>query len=183
MVHDLEILGCEGASEYDRLNERFNQTLINCASYLEIHMSLDMESGGFTMLTSGVVPIHTTTQMSNNANVVGTGTLQVTGNASAGGGCSAVITGETAVDVNGNRDATYTYTLTLNTYQSALMTTKCPDGSSTETPLAGEDVMGITLSLSNNFNLIKEEPVENGGTFIMDVKLENPFTGLPAEDN
>lgn len=181
MVHDMEILGCESAPEYARLNERFDQTLINCASSLVINTALNIESGGFEILTSGTVPIFTTTHISNNATVEGSGTLTVSGSANAGGACSGVISGETAVDVNGNRDAAYTYTLTLNTYQTAVLTTTCPGMAPVVTPLEGAGVQEFTLSLANNFSYTSEEPVE-GGTFMMDVVLMNPYTSLPSGD-
>ena len=182
MIHDMKILGCDASPEYLRLKERFNQTLVDCASYLVINTNLDIESGGMTVLTSGTVPIYTTTHMSSNATVEGTGTLEVSGSASAGGDCYGVVTGETAVDVNGSRDAAYTFTLTLNTYQNALLTTYCDGVKQQETPLAGEGVQEVTLSLANNFTFTSEEPVE-AGTFMVDVQLMNPFISLPSEEN
>ena len=139
-----------------------------------------MESGGFQMLTSGVIPITTTTHFGQNATVVGTGNLLVTGSANAGGGCSGYIGGTTDVDVAGSRDATYTFTLTLNTYQAAVLTTVCPDGSTTKTDLKGEDVLEISLGPANNFNYVSEEEVEGGGLFMVDIDLMNPYTSLPS---
>jgi hypothetical protein len=62
-----------------------------------------------------------------------------------------------------------------------MLTTVCPDGS-TETPLNGDDVIEITLSLANDFSYTKEVPVEGGGTFMVDIVLMNPYTSLPSED-
>jgi hypothetical protein len=53
---------------------------------------------------------------------------------------------------------------------------------STETPLNGDDVIEITLSLANDFSYTKEVPVEGGGTFMVDIVLMNPYTSLPSED-
>lgn len=181
MVNDMNRLGCDGGTEFERLNERFDQTLINCSSYLTINMNLNVESGGLDMLTTGVVPIFTTTHMGNNATVEGTGDLVVFGSADAGGLCAGLISGKTAVDVAGNRDAAYTFTLTLNTYQTAVLTVVCPDGT-TKTDLNGEDVLEISLGPANNFSYSKEEEVEGGGLFMVDIELSNPYISLPSED-
>jgi len=181
MVHDMNLLGCEGSSEYARLKDRFDQTLINCASYLDIDLDVNVESGGYHMLTSGVVYVNTTTHMSNHATVEGTGKLSVSGNADAGGECTGLLSGETDVDVAGNRDAAYTFTLTLNTYQNAVLTTICPDGSS-QTPLLGDGVLEISLGPANDFSYIKEEAIEGGGTYMIDIRLKNPYISLPPKD-
>ena len=188
MVHDMEIYGCKSSSEYNRLLERYNQAQMNCslfpdnaASFLVIHTVLNIESGGFEVVTDGTVPIFAQADFSNNTTIVGSGILQVSGSAYAGGQCSGVVSGETVVDVNGSRDVACTYALILNTFQTALLTTTCPGIPPVETPLDGGGVQAITLSLANNFSYFMEEPVDEG-TFMMNVVLMNPFSILPYRD-
>jgi hypothetical protein len=181
MIHDMNLLGCDEGTEFTRLTERFNQMLIDCGSYLTIHMKLNVESGGFEMLTSGVVPITTTRHMGNNATVEGSGILAVTGSSDAGGQCTGVISGVTVVDVAGSRDGAYLFSLTLNTYQNAVLTVICPEGN-TDTNLIGEGVREVNLSPANNFTYTSEEEVEGGGLLMVDIELSNPYISLPSED-
>lgn len=179
MVYNMNLLGCEGTT-LDLLEDRFNQILIDCSSYLTIHSTLNIESGGLEIFTSGVVPITLQAGSNNTATVEGTGTLLVTGSGYAGGACTGVVIGETVVTVLGTRDAGYTYELQIVTEQNAVLTTTCPD-IVTQTPLVGEDLIVITLSSANGYSYTLDSPVE-GGTFVMDITLSNPYISLPEAD-
>jgi len=179
MVRDMELLGCED-SIVDLLGQRFDQMLLNCGSSLVISSVLDIESGGLQIYSSGTVPITTRLNSDKSASVLGTGTLSVTGSGSAGGPCSGTVSGETLVTVQGNRNAAYTYELQVFTAQDALLTTVCPDGTTVNTPLAGEDAILINLSMANDYTYSEDMPVD-GGQFVIDISLNNPYISLPVE--
>ncbi len=179
MVHEMKLLGCED-STVNLLEDRFDQILLDCGSYLTVSSTLNIESGGLEIFTSGVVPITTQLNSDKTATVEGTGTLAVSGSATGGGVCYGIVSGETLVTVQGTRDAAYTYELQVFTEQDAVLTTICPDGT-VNTPLAGDDVIVITLSMANGYTFTLNEPVE-GGTFMMDITLNNPYISLPYEE-
>jgi len=197
MILDMEQYGCTSAEEYSRLVERYNQTLATCGSenpetktdsfpdsfnsYLTIIMEVEIESGGLEMFTLGDVPIYSTKDTIGGANVTGGGTLEVTGSASAGGPCTGEITGETEVMIYGYRDSLNTYMLTMLTYQTALLATRCPDGSTTQTPLEGPGNQSIILNLWNNFDFSKEETFGESN-YIYEVVMRNPYINLPVSE-
>lgn len=179
MVNGMNLLGCED-SIYDLLTKRFDQMLIDCASFLTINSILNIEEGGLEIETSGVVPIAVRLKGDKTATVEGSGTLKVDGKGSAGGACSSTVSGETLVTVLGHRDAAFSYDLQMATQQDALLTTKCPDVT-VETPLVGDDILsGVLLNRANGYSYRYDGTVE-GGTFTMEVLLNNPYTTLPFE--
>lgn len=181
MVNAMMLLGCEN-STFNLLQARFDQILIGCSSYLTMSSTLNIESGGLLIETSGVVPITTKLGSNHTATVEGTGTLEVSGDGSAGGACSSTVSGETVVWVQGNRDAAYTYDIQLITEQNAVLTTTCPDGTTVHTPLVRNDVLsGVILSRANGYSFTYEAPVE-GGTYVLEVILNNPYISLPSEE-
>ena len=179
MVNGMYLLGCEG-SILDRLEERFDQMLIDCGSFLTINSELNIESGGLVISTAGTVPITMTKNTNGTANVEGTGTLVVSGSGSGGGACSSVVSGETRGTVQGIRNAAFTYELQVFTEQNAVLTTTCPE-TIVNTPLVGEDVKLIHLSRANEYRYAEGELVE-GGTFVMEITLNNPYIDLPYEN-
>lgn len=180
MVRQMNLLGCEGSDVFNQVNERFNSILIDCGSFLTINTSLNIEADGFIMETSGVVPLTLSRNEFGAINVDGFGVLSVTGEANAGGGCTGEISGSTDATVTGVRDASYNFTLNIALDQYAFLTVTCPDGGPFVTPLVGGSSREVVLSKNNNFSVTIEEDVE-GGTFMMDVALDNPYTSLPDE--
>ncbi len=179
MVHEMKLLGCAD-STVDLLGDRYDQILLDCSSFLTVSSTLNIESGGLIIFTSGIVPI--TTQLNNDktATVEGAGTLTVSGSADGGGLCSGIVSGETFVTVHGSRDAAYTFELQVFTEQDAVLTTVCPDVT-VDTPLAEDDLITITLSMANGYSYSLETPVE-GGTYVLDITLDNPYISLPYEE-
>jgi len=177
MMQNMMLLGCEGSSAYNRLSQRFEEMLINCSSYLNITSELVIEGGEMVVSTDGVVPITLSQSSENTAQVQGNGTLSVSGSVE-GETCYGVISGTTTVNVSGTRDANYTYTLTLNLQQMAILTTICPDFTY-EVPLVGGDSRQVVLNEGNGYHVAIDEPVD-GGSFNMDITLENPYIDLPG---
>jgi hypothetical protein len=176
LLQSMMLLGCESPM-YDQVEDRFNDFLEECKTYVVINSYLNVSSGGFTVETSGVVQVTIKDTEDGNATVEGSGSLEVSGNASAGGKCSATISGTTMVQVSGSRDAANFFNLDLNTNQIATMVTKCPDFEQ-ETPLTGGGTQNVVLSPYNGYSITIEEPVDEG-TFTMEVTLMNPYTDLP----
>jgi len=176
MMESMFLLGCDEGSVFNNLMQRFEKILINCSSYLSITSELNIEGGAMVIQTGGVIPLTTSQGSENTVLVEGNGILSVSGSVE-GDVCYGVISGTTAVNVTGNRDAGFTYTLTLNLEQMAVLTTICPD-LTYEVPLAGGDSRQVVLSQENGYNVVIEESVENG-TFAMEVTLGNPYTDLP----
>jgi hypothetical protein len=140
---------------------------------LNIFIESNTESGGMVMTTSGTVPLSLTTSGTNDTVVTGTGLLQVSGTANAGGACSGVVSGESYVAVTGTRDAASTYDLTLILTQNAVLTVTCPDGTVVDTPLMGSDAKEVVLSQSNGY-LVTEQGADNGTTWVSEVSLDKP---------
>jgi hypothetical protein len=178
MVRHMNLLGCEGSDVFNKVNERFNSILIDCGSFLTINTVLNIESDGFIVETSGVVPLTLSRNEFGAISVDGTGILTVTGEADAGGACTGEISGTTDATVTGVRDATYNFTLNIALEQYAFLTVTCPDGGPFVTPLVGGSDREVVLSKNNNFSVTIEEEFE-GGLFTMDVDLDNPYTSLP----
>lgn len=178
MLRQMSLLGCEESDIFNQVNERFNSILIDCSTFLTINTTLNIEGDGFIMETSGVVPLTLSKNEFGAINVDGSGVLTVDGKASAGGGCSGKISGSTDATVTGVRDASYNFTLNIALEQNAVLTVTCPDGGYFVTPLVGGSSREVVLSKNNNYSLTIEEEVE-GGIFILDVVLDNPYTSLP----
>ena len=128
--------------------------------------------------TIGVVQLTLTADSENTASVTGNGTLDVTGSANAGGGCTGIISGETYVTVYGTRDAAYTYELDILLAQNAVLSVLCPDGSGADTPLIDGQTRNVTLSSANGYSLTVEEPGDEY-EYVIDTELMNPYTDLP----
>jgi len=178
MVLNVSLLGCEGTEAFNLLQQRFDQILIDCASYLTFHSDLDIESGGIVITTEGVVPVTLTKGDDRTATVEGMGSLKVSGKGSAGGACSSVVSGETQVSVYGSRSASFSYELTIILAQIAEMVTTCPGSPSFTTPLTGGESREVTLSTANGYSVTIEEE-ENGTTYVLDITLGNPYLDLP----
>jgi len=177
MLKAILLLGCEGPT-IDLLEERADQVLVDCGTFLTITSELTVESGGMQISTMGVVQLTLTADSENTASVTGNGTLDVTGSADAGGGCTGVVSGETYVTVYGTRDAAYTYELDILLAQNAVLSVLCPDGSGADTPLIDGQTRNVTLSSANGYSLTVEEPGD-GYEYVIDTELMNPYTDLP----
>jgi len=177
---DMNLYGCTDNDEYKALEDRYHQMLRDCHSYLIINTVLDMEEqgGNMNIVTDGVVELVLTGTNGSTVLVEGSNSLRVDGSADGGGQCTSTIEGKTLAEVTGSRDAGYTYALEVYTEQNAIMTTSCPKIPDVVTPLLGGSTRNITLSKSNNFTINKTEAIP-GGTFTMEIKLDNPYTPLP----
>ena len=169
--------GCEHNPEYDRLYERYEETLVDCKSYLSIFSEINIGNGAMIVSTIGVVPLTLTTSNNDKGTVTGEGTLKVSGSANDDP-CSTTIEGVTAVDVYGTRDAAYTYVLTVETYQDAMKTEVCPHNIVIKTPMISSGSREMIFSRANDYTVNIEEPIE-GGTFKMDVTLFSPYASIP----
>ncbi len=163
-------VGCEFGDSYTM--EASVSVKVSGKTSLNIFIESDTESGGMVITTSGTVPLSLTTDGANETAVAGTGSLQVSGTASAGGDCSGIVSGETYVAVTGIRDAASTYDLTLILTQNAVLTVTCPKGGAV-TPLIGSDAKEVTLSKSNGY-LVTEQGADNGTTWVSEVSLDKP---------
>ncbi len=182
MLAGMWMLGCDGKTK-DLVMERFDKLLIDCATRMIITSELSIESGGIVINTLGVVPISMTASGNNTATIDSDGsygTLEVSGGGNAGTNCTAIVIGETFVNVYGTRDAAYTYELQVLLAQTAFLITTCDDVT-VETPLLNNaETREATLSIANGFSITIEESGV-GYSFTMDVELINAITSLPFE--
>jgi hypothetical protein len=164
-------VGCEFGSSYTM--EASVPITVSGNTSLSIYIESNTESGGMVITASGTVPLTIINTGVNEATVAGTGTLQVSGTADAGGACSGEVIGETYVAVTGTRDAASTYDLTLSLNQIAVLIVICPDGSGGDSQLIGSDSKEVRLSKSNGY-LVTEQGVDNGTTWVSEVSLDQP---------
>ncbi|MBN2273158.1 MAG: hypothetical protein JXR41_04680 [Bacteroidales bacterium] len=177
MYRDMTLLGCCDNEACASLEERFNQILINCGSYLIIDSQLVMDGAELVISTIGNVPLMMSTWSGNTAIVQGWGTCEVSGSGEYGV-CMATVSGITNVDVHGNRDASGIYNLTIGTEQNATMLTQCGDLGA-ETPLVGGDTRQVSLGPDNEYTVDIQEAVQ-GGSYTATITLMNPWTDLPG---
>lgn len=181
LLADMEIIGCVKNDVYKRLKEKFEEMLGNCNSFLSINSDLDIQDGALSINTKGVVFIYATASDENTATVEGMGSLTVSGGPDVIGDCTATVSGNTQVEVSGTRDASYTFVLTLESNQDAIMVTNCPHNITNETAMAGEAFKVVTLSRANGFE-VSVPMTADEVTYLMTVKLDNPYTTLPREE-
>ncbi len=173
MLESMMFLDCDQNPVYDLVDDRFNEVLNDCSASLTINSEMNIQGGGFVVLTTGVVPITVmTSDDAGMAPVEGSGTLSVGG--SVEGSCTNTIGGTTIATITGTRDAAHIYLLTIMTQQNAVLTSVCPDRTIT-TALVGSGSRTITLSEANGFSVTIDELVDEG-TFTMEITLENSYT-------
>ena len=173
MLESMMFLDCDQNPVYDLVDDRFNEVLNDCSASLTINSEMNIQGGGFVVLTTGVVPITVmTSDDAGMAPVEGSGTLSVGG--SVEGSCTNTISGTTIATITGTRDAAHIYLLTIMTQQNAVLTSVCPDRTIT-TALVGSGSRTITLSEANGFSVTIDELVDEG-TFTMEITLENSYT-------
>lgn len=175
MKERMMALNCTG-DDLNRVNEAYEQILVNCHTHVSIYTELDIESGGLMVYSDGVVQIFNTSSAMHTAIVEGSGSLRVYGGTDIVGDCIGTVSGSTQVEVSGSRDGAFTYYLTIDTDQDALLTTVCKHGTN-ETALAGEGSRVVKLSKANEYTVNTTEQVGDG-IFKVQVQLINPYTTI-----
>ncbi len=173
MTRDMMVLGCEDSPAYPALYERFNQILLDCASYLTIVSTLAIEGGELEIMSIGYTTLNMFACGENELTVQGWGALDVSGDGTYGV-CDATVSGVTAVEVFGTSNTdTHSYELTITTDQNAILYVQCGDLGS-ETALCGTGTYNSELNPDNGYS----EEISNGD-FSMTITLKNPVTSLP----